>query len=91
MGAVVEFQVAGACGLGVLAAARAKGILGIGFGTDQSSLGSFVMTSALERADVAVEAAVRGSAGRVACAGGSERDLRRAGRRRSATARGARG
>lgn len=58
-GAVVEFQVAGACGLGVLAAAHAKGILGIGFGTDQSSRGSFVLTSALERVDVVVEAAIR--------------------------------
>ena len=57
-GSAVEFEVAGPCGLGVLAAAHAKGILGIGSGADQASLGSFVLTTALERADVAVEAAV---------------------------------
>lgn len=60
-GSAVEFQVAGACGAGVLAAARAKGVLGIGFGSDQASLGPHVMTSALERADVAVASAVRGA------------------------------
>ena len=60
-GSVVEFQVAGPCGLGVFSAVRAKGIAGIGFGADQASLGPFVLTSALERADVAVEAAVRGA------------------------------
>ena len=44
---------------GALAAARAKGVVGIGFGADQSSLGPYVLTSVVERADVAVEAAVR--------------------------------
>jgi len=58
-GSVVEFQVAGPCGAGVFAAARAKGKAAIGFGADQSSFGPFVLTSALERADHAVEAAVR--------------------------------
>ncbi len=65
-GSIVEFQVAGACGAGVLAAARAQGVFGIGFGSDQGAVGPHVMTSVLERADVAVEWAVRGAhAGRV--------------------------
>lgn len=58
-GSVVEFQVAGPCGAGVFAAARAKRTAAIGFGADQSSFGPFVLTSALERADHAVEDAVR--------------------------------
>jgi basic membrane protein A and related proteins len=58
-GSVVEFPVAGACGAGTFAAARAKDIAGIGLGADRSSLGRFILTSAVERADVAVEAAVR--------------------------------
>ncbi len=65
-GSIVELQVAGACGTGVLAAARAQGVFGIGFGSDQAALGPHVMTSVLERADVAVEWAVRSArAGRV--------------------------
>jgi basic membrane protein A and related proteins len=58
-GSVVEFQVAGPCGAGAFAAVRAKGISGVGFGGDQSSYGPAMLTSVLERADVAVEAAVR--------------------------------
>ncbi len=58
-GSVVEFQAAGPCGVGVLDAARAKGIVAIGLGADQSPFGPHVLTSAVERADVAVEAAVR--------------------------------
>ena len=58
-GSVVELEVAGPCGAGVFAAARAKGKAAIGFGADQSSFGPFVLTSVLERADRAVEAAVR--------------------------------
>jgi basic membrane protein A and related proteins len=58
-GSVVEFEAAGPCGRGVLTAARAKDIVGIGLGADHASLGPSVLTSALERADVAVEAAVR--------------------------------
>jgi basic membrane protein A and related proteins len=53
-GSVVEFQVAGQCGLGVLDAAHGKGIFGIGVDADQGYLGSWVMTSALKRVDVAV-------------------------------------
>jgi basic membrane protein A and related proteins len=58
-GSVVEFQVAGPCGAGSFSAARAKGISGIGFGADQSSFGPTILTSVLERADVAVATAVR--------------------------------
>jgi basic membrane protein A and related proteins len=58
-GSAVEFQVAGACGAGALAAAHERGVVGIGFGADQASLGPWVLTSALERADVAVESVVR--------------------------------
>jgi basic membrane protein A len=59
-GSVVEFQVAGPCGAGVLDAARARGVFEIGFGADQPGLGLWVLTTALERADVAVAQAVRG-------------------------------
>jgi len=38
-GSVVEFQVAGQCGLGVLDAARSKGVFGIGVDADQGYLG----------------------------------------------------
>lgn len=63
-GSVVEFQVAGRCGLGVLAAAREKNVFAIGVDADQSRLGPWVMTSALERVDVAVaDAILRARAG----------------------------
>ena len=58
-GSVVEFQAAGPCGVGVLDAVKAKGIVGIGLGADESSPARYVLMSAVERADVAVEAAVR--------------------------------
>jgi len=57
-GSVVEFQVAGQCGLGVLDAAHEKGIFGVGVDADQGYLGSWVMTSALKRVDVAVYSAI---------------------------------
>jgi basic membrane protein A and related proteins len=57
-GSVVEFQVAGQCGLGVLDAAHEKGIFGVGVDADQGYLGSWVMTSALKRVDVAVNSAI---------------------------------
>jgi basic membrane protein A and related proteins len=53
-GAKVVFQVAGQCGLGVLDAAKEKGVEGIGVDADQSYLGSQVMTSAEKKVDVAV-------------------------------------
>jgi basic membrane protein A and related proteins len=58
-GSVVEFQVAGQCGLGVLDASHEKGIFGIGVDADQGYLGSWVMTSALKRVDVAVYNAIQ--------------------------------
>ena len=58
-GSVVEFQVAGSCGLGVLDAAHSKGIFGVGVDADQGYLGSWVMTSALKRVDVAVYNAIK--------------------------------
>jgi basic membrane protein A len=58
-GSVVEFQVAGQCGLGVLDAAHSKGMFGIGVDADQGYLGSWVMTSALKKVDVAVNAAIK--------------------------------
>jgi basic membrane protein A and related proteins len=57
-GSVVEFQVAGQCGLGVLDAAREKGVLGVGAHSDQGYLGKHVMTSALKKVDVAVFSAI---------------------------------
>jgi len=50
----VVFQVAGGCGLGALDAAKEKKVLGIGVDADQGYLGTYVMTSALKRVDVAV-------------------------------------
>jgi basic membrane protein A len=53
-GAGVVFQVAGQCGLGVLSAAKERGVFGIGVDADQGYLGQHVMTSALKKVDVAV-------------------------------------
>ncbi len=58
-GSDVEFQVAGQCGLGVLDAAHEKNIFGIGVDADQGYLGSWVMTSALKKVDVAVYNAIK--------------------------------
>ena len=60
-GSVVEFQVAGQCGLGVLDAARSKKVFGIGVDADQYYLGTHVMTSALKKVDVAVYTAITGA------------------------------
>jgi basic membrane protein A len=57
-GSVVEFQVAGQCGLGVLDAAHSKGKFGIGVDADQGYLGSWVLTSALKKVDVSVSSAI---------------------------------
>jgi basic membrane protein A len=48
------FQVASACGLGALEAARERGIWAIGVDVDQSHLGRHILTSAVKRLDVAV-------------------------------------
>jgi basic membrane protein A and related proteins len=53
-GSRVVFQVANACGLGALEAARERGIWGIGVDVDQSHLGQHILTSAVKRMDVAV-------------------------------------
>ena len=53
-GSRVVFQVAGACGLGALDAAKQKGVWGIGVDVDQSHLGRHILTSAVKRLDVAV-------------------------------------
>jgi basic membrane protein A len=58
-GSIVEFQVAGQCGLGVLDAAHEKGLFGIGVDADQGYLGPWVMTSAEKRVDVAVYNAIQ--------------------------------
>ena len=50
----VVFQVAGQCGLGVLSAAKEKGVFGIGVDADQGYLGQHVLTSATKKVDVAV-------------------------------------
>jgi len=53
-GAKVVFQVAGQCGLGVIDAAKEKGVQAIGVDADQGYLGAQVITSALKKIDVAV-------------------------------------
>ena len=53
-GSGVVFNVAGDCGFGALEAAKEKGVWGIGVDVDQSSLGPFILTSAVKRFDVAV-------------------------------------
>ena len=58
-GSIVEFQVAGQCGLGVLDAAHEKGLFGIGVDADQGYLGPWVMTSAEKKVDVAVYNAIQ--------------------------------
>jgi basic membrane protein A len=53
-GSQVEFQVAGQCGLGVIDAAKEKGVQAIGVDADQAYHGSQVLTSAIKKVDVAV-------------------------------------
>ncbi len=62
-GAKVVFQVAGQCGLGVIDAAKEKGVQAIGVDADQAYLGDQVMTSAEKHVDVAVETAIKGVQG----------------------------
>jgi basic membrane protein A len=63
-GAGVVFNVAGACGLGTLRAAREKGVWGIGVDIDQAYLGPHVLTSVLKHFDLqayeTVKALVKG-------------------------------
>jgi basic membrane protein A len=58
-GSKVVFQVAGGCGLGALSAAQGAGIQGIGVDADQSYLGSYILTSAEKKVDVAVFNAIK--------------------------------
>jgi basic membrane protein A len=53
-GSQVVFDVAGACGLGALQAAKQKGVWGIGVDIDQSYLGPFILTSVVKNAGQAV-------------------------------------
>ena len=58
-GSRVVFNVAGRCGLGVLAAARQKHVWGVGVDIDQAFLGPQVLTSAVSRYDRGVFDSVR--------------------------------
>lgn len=58
-GSKVVFQVAGACGLGALSAAKQAGVQGIGVDADQGYLGPYVMTSAEKRVNLAVLHAIQ--------------------------------
>jgi basic membrane protein A len=58
-GSKVVFQVAGGCGLGALSAAQQKGLQGIGVDADQAYLGSYILTSAQKKVDVAVFNAIK--------------------------------
>ncbi len=58
-GSKVVFQVAGACGLGALSAAQQQGDQGIGVDADQGYLGSYILTSAEKRVDLAVFHAIQ--------------------------------
>jgi basic membrane protein A len=53
-GSKVVFQVAGACGLGALDAAKQKKVWGIGVDADQYYLGKHMLTSATKHVEVAV-------------------------------------
>ena len=59
-GAKVVFQVAGQCGLGVIDAAKEKGVQAIGVDADQAYLGDQVMTSAMKNVDQAVFESIKG-------------------------------
>jgi basic membrane protein A and related proteins len=53
-GSQVEFQVAGQCGLGVIDAAKEKGVQAMGVEADPASPPSPIFTSAIKKVDVAV-------------------------------------
>jgi basic membrane protein A len=58
-GAGVVFNVAGACGLGTLRAAKEGGVWGVGVDTDQSFLGPHILTSVLVHFDVGLVTLLR--------------------------------
>jgi basic membrane protein A and related proteins len=70
-GAKVVFQVAGACGLGALSAAQQGGVQGIGVDADQSYLGSYILTSAEKRVDLAVYNGIKALMGGTFVPGGN--------------------
>ena len=55
----VVFAAAGSCGVGALQAAKEKGKWGIGVDSDQAFLGTYILTSAVKRVDLAVFRAIR--------------------------------
>lgn len=76
-GSRVVFDVAGACGVGALEAAKRKGVFGIGVDTDQSYLGKFILTSVLKNLNAAVyDLARRVVQGRLRSGGNLSFDLR---------------
>jgi basic membrane protein A len=76
-GSRVVFDVAGACGVGALKAAKGKGVYGIGVDIDQSYLGKFILTSVVKKLDVAVyDMAKRLVHGRLRVGGNLSFDLR---------------
>src|SRR5512132_3335068 len=58
-GSSAVFQVAGACGLGALDAARERKVWGVGVDADQSFLGPHILTSATKKVDRAVFLAIK--------------------------------
>jgi basic membrane protein A and related proteins len=58
-GSGVVFQIAGACGLGALDAARQRKVWGIGVDADQSFLGPHILTSAMKAVDTGVFLAIK--------------------------------
>ncbi len=70
-GSKVVFQVAGGCGLGALSAAQQQGVQAIGVDADQSYLGSYILTSAEKKVDVAVFNAIKAAMNGQFTAGGN--------------------
>ena len=60
-GSQVVFAVAGPCGNGALEAAKERGRWGVGVDTDQSYLGTHILTSAVKRVDTGIFLAVKGA------------------------------
>ena len=76
-GAGAVFNVAGACGLGALEAAKEKGVWGVGVDVDQSFLGPHILKSSVIGLDVSVFTAIRRLlTGRLKTGGNTVFDLR---------------
>lgn len=79
-GSRVVFDVAGACGIAALEAAKRKGVFGIGVDIDQSYLGKFILTSVIKNLSLAVyDLAKRVVAGNLPTGGNLNWDLRNQG------------